>query len=193
MGDFSRENYAGKNLHFGIREHAMGAITNGLALSKMSPYAATFLIFSDYLRPTLRLSSLMKIPSIFIFTHDSIAVGEDGPTHEPIEQLMSLRAIPGLQVMRPADANELTVLWRFILNLNDRPVALILPRQSIPIIDRTKYRSADGALKGAYVIAGADENPDIILISTGSEVSILPMLSSTRVLYHRYQLVHARH
>jgi len=171
-GDFSRENYKGKNLHFGIREHAMGAILNGLALSGIRPYGATFLVFSDYMRPAIRLSALMKLPSILIFTHDSIGLGEDGPTHQPIEHLASLRAIPGLQVIRPADANELAVLWRYVLTLKDRPTALILSRQALPVIDRSKYLAADGALRGAYVIADTDADPEIILISTGSEVSV---------------------
>jgi len=171
-GDFSRENYKGKNLHFGIREHAMGAILNGLALSGIRPYGATFLVFSDYMRPAIRLSALMKLPSILIFTHDSIGLGEDGPTHQPIEHLASLRAIPGLQVIRPADANELAVLWRYVLTLKDRPTALILSRQALPVIDRSKYLAADGALRGAYVIADTHADPEIILISTGSEVSV---------------------
>ncbi|MGH7602077.1 MAG: transketolase family protein, partial [bacterium] len=171
-GDFAKGNYSGRNFHFGIREHAMGAIANGMALSKLRPYTATFLIFSDYMRPTFRLSGLMEQPVIYIFTHDSIGVGEDGPTHQPIEHLASLRAIPRLEVIRPADANEVAVMWKHIMQLKDRPVALILTRQPIPTIDRSKYASADGALKGAYVIANCKGQPDVILIGTGSEVQL---------------------
>lgn len=170
---FNRGDYGGRNFHFGIREHAMGAIINGMSLSKIRPYGATFLVFSDYARPAIRLSSLMRQPTIYIFTHDSIGVGEDGPTHQPIEHLASLRAIPGLDVIRPADANELSVMWKYIMGLKDRPVALILTRQPIPTFDRSIYASADGAMKGAYILA--DNNggtPDIILIGTGSEVQI---------------------
>jgi transketolase len=169
---FSREDYGGRNFHFGIREHAMGAIINGMSLSKIRPYGATFLVFSDYARPAIRLSSLMRQPAIYIFTHDSIGVGEDGPTHQPVEHFASLRAIPGLDVIRPADANELSVMWRYIMELKDRPVALILTRQAIPTIDRSKYASADGALKGAYILADSNDTPDVILIGTGSEVQI---------------------
>ncbi|ODS31213.1 MAG: transketolase 1 thiamin-binding isozyme [Candidatus Scalindua rubra] len=169
---FSRENYSGRNFHFGIREHAMGGIINGMSLSKIRPYGATFLVFSDYARPAIRLSSLMKQPVIYIFTHDSIGVGEDGPTHQPVEHLASLRAIPGLDVIRPSDANELSVMWKYIMELKDRPVALILTRQSIPTVDRSIYASADGALKGAYILADSNGTPDVILIGTGSEVQI---------------------
>jgi transketolase len=171
-GDFEKGNYSGRNFHFGIREHAMGAIANGMALSKLRPYVATFLIFSDYQRPAFRLSSLMEQPVIYIFTHDSIGVGEDGPTHQPIEHLASLRAIPRLEVIRPADANEVAVLWKHLMQLKDRPVALVHTRQAIPTIDRAKYASADGALKGAYVIANCKGQPDVILIGTGSEVQL---------------------
>jgi transketolase len=171
-GDFQRGNYSGRNFHFGIREHAMGAIANGMALSKLRPYAATFLIFSDYMRPAFRLSGLMEQPAIYIFTHDSIGVGEDGPTHQPIEHLASLRAIPRLEVIRPADANELAALWKHLMQLKDRPVALILTRQAIPTIDRTQYASAEGALKGAYIIADCKGTPEVILIGTGSEVQL---------------------
>ncbi|MGH7451023.1 MAG: transketolase [bacterium] len=170
--DFQKGNYNGRNFHFGIREHAMGSIANGLALSKLRPYVATFLIFSDYQRPAFRLSGLMEQPVIYIFTHDSIGVGEDGPTHQPIEHLASLRAIPRLEVIRPADANEVAVMWKHIMQLKDRPVAFILTRQPIPTIDRAKYASADGALKGAYVIANCKGQPDVILIGTGSEVQL---------------------
>lgn len=170
-GDFSLENYAGRNLHFGIREHAMGAITNGMALSRLRPYGATFLVFSDYARPAIRLSALMRIPSIFIFTHDSIGLGEDGPTHQPIEHLMSLRNIPFLDVIRPADANELSVLWKHVLEVRDRPAALVLTRQKLPVFDRNKYASAEGALRGGYILADSGSSPDLILIATGSEVA----------------------
>ena len=169
---FSREDYSGRNLHFGVREHAMGAIINGMSLSKIRPYGATFFVFSDYARPAIRLSSLMKQPVIYIFTHDSIGVGEDGPTHQPVEHLASLRAIPNLDVIRPADANELSVMWKYILGLKDRPVALVLSRQAMPTIDRSKYAPADGALKGAYVLIESEGAPDVILIGTGSEVQI---------------------
>jgi len=171
-GDFQKANHSGRNFHFGIREHAMGSIANGMALSKLRPYVATFLIFSDYQRPAFRLSSLMEQPVIYIFTHDSIGVGEDGPTHQPIEHLASLRAIPHLEVIRPADANELAVMWKHIMQLKDRPVALILTRQALPTFDRTKYASAGGALKGAYVIADCNGQPQVILIGTGSEVQL---------------------
>jgi transketolase len=171
-GDFQKGNYSGRDFHFGIREHAMGAIANGMALSKLRPYVATFLIFSDYQRPAFRLSGLMEQPAIYIFTHDSIGVGEDGPTHQPIEHLASLRAIPRLEVIRPADANELAVLWKHIMQLKDRPVALVLTRQPIPTIDRTQYASAEGALRGAYIIADCQGTPEVILIGTGSEVQL---------------------
>jgi transketolase len=169
---FQKNQYDGRNLHFGIREHAMAAILNGMALSKLRPYGATFLVFSDYMRPSLRLSALMEQPAIYIFTHDSIGVGEDGPTHQPVEHLASLRAIHHLDVIRPADANEVAVLWQHIMNLHDRPAALILTRQATPTFDRTKYASAEGALRGAYVLADSGGAPEIILIGTGSEVQL---------------------
>ena len=172
-GDFSAENPAGRNLHFGIREHAMGAILNGLSLSKLRPFGSGFLIFSDYGRAAIRLSALMEIPVIHIFTHDSIGVGEDGPTHQPVEHLASLRAIPGLITLRPADANEAVEAWRVITQLRHEPVALILTRQAVPTLDRTKYASADGVQRGAYVLADADDGtPDVLLLATGSEVSL---------------------
>lgn len=172
-GDVSADNPAGRNLHFGIREHAMAAVLNGLSLSKLRAYGSGFLIFSDYARAALRLSALMEIPVIHIFTHDSIGVGEDGPTHQPIEQLASLRAIPGLIIFPPADANEVVEAWRVIAQFRHEPVALILSRQSLPVIDRTKYASAEGFARGAYVLADADEGrPDVLLLATGSEVSI---------------------
>ena len=165
---------SGRNLHFGVREHAMGAICNGLALSKVRPYGATFLIFSDYLRPTIRLASLMELPTIFIFTHDSISVGEDGPTHQPVEQIASLRAIPGVIVLRPGDANEAAESWRVITKLTRQPSVLILSRQPLPTIDREKYAPASGVAKGAYVLADpADgKKAQVILIGTGSELSL---------------------
>ncbi len=172
-GSFSAENYAGRNFHFGIREHAMGSILNGLSLSKIRPFGAGFLIFSDYCRPTLRLSALMEIPVIFIFTHDSIGLGEDGPTHQPIEQLASLRAIPGLQTIRPCDANEVLEAWRYIMQLRHEPTVLVLTRQKVPTLDRKKYAAASGLHKGAYVLADAPNGkPELILIATGSEVSL---------------------
>ncbi|HEV2289999.1 MAG TPA: transketolase [Candidatus Acidoferrales bacterium] len=172
-GDFEAASYGGRNFHFGIREHAMGAILNGLSLSKIRPYGSTFLIFSDYMREPIRLSAVMELPVIYIFTHDSIGVGEDGPTHQPIEQLPSLRAIPGLITLRPADANEVTEAWKVILQLHHEPVALILSRQALPTLDRTKYVSAAGVAKGAYVLADADGGkPEVLLLATGSEVSL---------------------
>jgi transketolase len=171
--DFNAENHAGRNLHFGIREHAMGAILNGLALSKIRPFGSGFLIFSDYERTALRLSALMEIPVLHIFTHDSIGVGEDGPTHQPVEQLASLRAIPGLITLRPADANEVVEAWRQIMAFRHEPVALILTRQAVPTLDRAKYRSAEGVRRGAYIVADAvDGKPDVLLLATGSEVGL---------------------
>ncbi len=163
---------AGRNIHFGVREHAMGAIVNGMALHRgVIPYGATFLIFSDYMRPTLRLAALMNVHSIFVYTHDSIALGEDGPTHQPVEQLMSLRALPRLAVIRPGDANETAFAWRVAMK-NSGPTALILTRQKLPILDRNRYASAEGLLKGAYVISDVDGTPDLLLIATGSEVNL---------------------
>lgn len=172
-GDFSAENYQGRNFHFGIREHAMASIMNGLALSKVRAYGSGFLIFSDYARPAIRLAALMEIPVIHIFTHDSIGVGEDGPTHQPIEQLPSLRAVPGLIILRPADANEVTEAWRVIAQLRHEPVVLVLTRQALPTLDRTKYAPASGLEKGGYVLAdAADSKPDVLLLATGSEVHL---------------------
>ncbi|HSP80739.1 MAG TPA: transketolase, partial [Myxococcaceae bacterium] len=162
--------YSGRNVHFGVREHAMGSIVNGLALCKVRGYGATFLIFSDYERPAIRLSALMELPAIHIFTHDSIGLGEDGPTHQPVEHLASLRAIPGLVVLRPADANEAVEAWRTLLPLRHEPVALVLSRQAVPTLDRTKYAPASGVARGAYVLADCEGTPDVILIGTGSEV-----------------------
>ena len=172
-GDFQAGSYGGRNLHFGIREHAMGAILNGLSVSKLRPYGSGFLIFSDYARCAIRLSALMEIPAIHIFTHDSIGVGEDGPTHQPIEHLISLRAIPNLAVIRPADANEVIEAWKFILQMRHHPAALILSRQALPTLDRTKYAPASGLSKGAYVLSdAAGGKPDVLLLATGSEVSL---------------------
>src|SRR5208283_5792690 len=150
----------------------MGSIVNGMALSHLRPYGSTFLIFSDYMRPPIRLSALMDIPAIFIYTHDSIGVGEDGPTHQPIEQLMSLRAIPRLMVFRPADANEVAESWRYIMQLKKLPALLALTRQAVPTFDRGRYASAAGTVKGAYVMADSGGTPDIILMGTGSEVQL---------------------
>jgi transketolase len=172
-GDFEAGSYAGRNLHFGVREHAMGAVINGLSLCKVRPYGSGFLIFSDYARPAIRLSALMEIPTIHIFTHDSIGVGEDGPTHQPVEQLASLRAIPALIVLRPADANEVVEAWRVIMELHHEPAALILTRQPLPTLDRTKYAPASGVEKGAYVLADAEDGePEVLLLGTGSEVHL---------------------
>ncbi len=172
-GDFEAGSYGGRNLHFGIREHAMCSILNGLSLTKVRPFGAGFLIFSDYSRPPMRLAAIMEIPVIYVFTHDSIGVGEDGPTHQPVEQLASLRAVPGLIVLRPADANEVTEAWRVIMQLRHEPAALVLSRQALPTLDRSKYASAAGLAKGAYVLADAQTGkPELILMATGSEVSL---------------------
>jgi transketolase len=172
-GDFSAEDRSGRNLHFGVREHAMGSILNGLSLAKVRAYGSGFLIFSDYARTPTRLSAIMEIPTITIFTHDSIGVGEDGPTHQPVEQLASLRAMPGLVELRPGDANEIAEAWRLIMQLNHDPVALVLSRQPMRTLDRTRYASADGVRFGAYVLADAAVGePDVILIATGTEVSL---------------------
>jgi transketolase len=172
-GDFGPESRAGRNLHFGVREHAMGSILNGMALSKLRPFGSGFLIFSDYARPAIRLSALMELPVVHVFTHDSIGVGEDGPTHQPIEQLASLRAIPGLVTLRPCDANEVSEAWRVILSHAREPMALILSRQNMPTLDRTQLAPAAGLACGAYVLCdAADGDPDVILIGTGTEVSL---------------------
>ncbi|MEE8228952.1 MAG: transketolase [candidate division NC10 bacterium] len=172
-GDFTAGNYAGRNLHFGIREHAMGAVLNGMSLAKVRPYGSGFLIFSDYGRAPLRLAAIMEIPVIYIFTHDSIGVGEDGPTHQPIEQIASLRAIPGLITLRPGDANEVVEAWKFIAQARHEPVTLVLTRQPLPTLDRTRYASAEGVKRGAYILADADDGkPDVLLLATGSEVSL---------------------
>jgi transketolase len=161
----------GRNIHFGVREHAMGSIVNGLSLCGLPAYAATFLVFADYMRAPIRLAAMMRIPSIFVFTHDSISVGEDGPTHQPIEHLAALRAIPGLDVIRPADANETAEAWRCALGAKAYPTALVLSRQSLPTLNRSRYAAATGLHRGGYVLASA-ENPEIILMATGSEVEL---------------------
>lgn len=170
-GELQAETPGGKNLHFGVREHAMAAIVNGLALSKLRAFGATFFIFSDYARPAMRLSALMELPSIFIFSHDAMGDGEDGPTHQPVEQLASLRAIPGLITLRPGDANEVVEAYRYVIQLRHQPAVLALSRQALPTLDRTKYAAAAGVAQGAYILADApEENPELILIATGSEL-----------------------
>jgi transketolase len=172
-GDFEPGNHGGKNLHFGIREHAMAAAVNGLALSKLRAFGATFFIFSDYARPAIRLSALMELPTIFVFTHDAMGDGEDGPTHQPVEQLASFRAEPGLVVLRPGDANEVVEAYRYIMQLRHKPAVLALSRQPLPTLDRSKYAPASGVARGAYVLADAPGGkPELILISSGSEVSL---------------------
>ena len=172
-GDFEPGSPGGRNLHFGIREHAMAAVVNGLSLSKLRAFGATFFIFSDYARPAIRLSALMELPTIFVFTHDAMGDGEDGPTHQPVEQLASFRAVPGLVLLRPADANEVVEAYRYILKLRHRPAALALSRQPLPTLDRSKYAAASGVARGAYVLADAPGgNPEVILVGSGSEVSL---------------------
>jgi transketolase len=172
-GSFQAETPGGKNLHYGIREHAMGAVVNGLSLSKIRGYGSTFFIFSDYARPAIRLSALMELPTIFIFTHDAMGDGEDGPTHQPVEHLASLRAIPGLVTLRPGDANEVVEAYRYIMQLRHEPAVLALSRQPLPTLDRTKYAPAAGVSRGAYVLADPlREKPEVILIASGSEVSL---------------------
>lgn len=170
--DFKKGSFAGRNFHFGIREHAMGTVVNGMTLSKLRGFGATFFVFTDYMRPAIRLAALMEQPSLFIFTHDSIGLGEDGPTHQPVEHLASLRAMPNLDVLRPADANELSVLWKYVMEVKDHPMALVLTRQNVPTIDRAKYNAAEGALQGGYVLADSEGHPDVILMATGSEVQL---------------------
>jgi transketolase len=172
-GDFYANEYHGRNLHFGVREHAMGAAVNGMSVTRLRAYSATFFNFSDYMRPSMRLAALMETPSIFIFTHDSIGLGEDGPTHQPIEQLASLRAMPNMIVLRPGDANEVLEAYKVIMQLRHSPVSLVLSRQAMPTLDRTKYGAAVGVAKGAYVLADAEGGkPDVILMGTGSEVHL---------------------
>lgn len=170
---FQANCYSGRNMHFGIREHAMAAAVNGMAVTRVRPYGATFLVFSDYCRNSIRLAAIMEVPSIFVFTHDSLGVGEDGPTHQPIEHIASLRAMPGLVVIRPGDANETREAWVHAMQLTKEPSALILSRQAMPTLDRTKYAAADGLHRGAYILADAPNGkPDVILIGTGTELSL---------------------
>jgi transketolase len=172
-GDFEAETPGGRNLHFGIREHGMAAIINGLSLSKLRPFGASFLVFSDYARPAIRLSAIMELPTIFIFSHDAMGDGEDGPTHQPVEHLVSLRAIPGLTVLRPADANEVVEAYRYVMQLKHRPAVIALSRQALPTFDRRKYAPASGVARGAYAMAESPGGtPQIILIASGSEVAI---------------------
>jgi len=172
-GDFQANQYRGRNLHFGVREHGMGAALSGMALSKLRVFGGTFFNFSDYMKPAIRLATLMELPVIYVFTHDSIGLGEDGPTHQPIEQLPSLRAVPGLVVLRPGDANEVVEAWKVIMELKHEPVALVLSRQAMPTFDRKQYAPANGVAKGAYVLADPpDAKPEVILMASGSEVSL---------------------
>ncbi len=170
-GSFEAETPAGRNLHFGIREHAMGSICNGMALAGLRSYASGFLIFSDYMKPPIRLAAIMELPVIYIFTHDSIGVGEDGPTHQPVEQLLALRSIPGLLTIRPGDANEVAEAWRVAMRSHHHPVALVLSRQALPTLDRTQYHPASGLSRGAYIVADSPD-PKVILMATGSELSL---------------------
>ena len=172
-GDFSAEDYGGRNLHFGVREHAMASVMNGMALVKVRAFGSGFLIFSDYARGAIRLSALMELPVVHVFTHDSIGVGEDGPTHQPVEHLASLRAVPGLMVLRPADANEVTAAWKVVMERHHEPAVLVLTRQALPTLDRSRYAAADGVARGAYVLADApDGKPEVLLLATGSEVPV---------------------
>ncbi len=172
-GDLQAATPGGRNMHFGVREHAMGSIMNGLSLTKLRPFGATFFVFSDYARPAIRLSALMELPTIFVFTHDAMSDGEDGPTHQPVEHLASLRAIPGLVTLRPGDANEVVEAYRYLMPLRREPAVLVLSRHPLPTIDRSKYASAAGVARGAYVLADPpDGKPEVILIATGSEVTL---------------------
>jgi transketolase len=172
-GDFKAGNYGGRNLHFGVREHAMGAAVNGMVLSKLRAFGGTFFNFTDYMRPSMRLAVIMEIPSVYVLTHDSIGLGEDGPTHEPVEQLASLRAMPGMITMRPGDANEAVEAWKVIMQLKHEPVSLVLSRQALPTLDRSKYAAASGVAKGGYILADPQGGkPELILIGTGSELSL---------------------
>ena len=170
--DLQPQSYGGRNIHFGVREHAMGSISNGLALSGLRPYTGTFLIFSDYMRPPTRLAALMEVPVVFVFTHDSIGLGQDGPTHQPVEQLAALRAIPGLITFRPCDANETAEAWRVVLSQAGKPACLSLSRQALPTLDRTRFGAVEGVAKGAYVLADSDGDPELILMATGSEMHL---------------------
>jgi transketolase len=171
-GDFQAGSYSGRNLHFGVREHGMAAALNGMALAKLRAFGGTFFNFTDYMRPSMRLAAVMEIPVVYVLTHDSIGLGEDGPTHQPIEQLAALRAMPGMVVMRPGDANEVVEAWRVTLQLKHEPVSMVLTRQALPTLDRNKYASASGLAKGGYVLAESHGKPDLILIGTGSELSL---------------------
>src|SRR5262249_41890311 len=172
-GNFEPGSYGGKNFHFGIREHSMAAIVNGMSLSKLRSFGATFFIFSDYARPAIRLSAIMELPTLWVFTHDAMGDGEDGPTHQPVEQLVSLRAIPGLVVLRPGDANEVVEAYRHVVQLRHQPSVLTLSRQPLPTLDRRKYAPASGVSRGAYVLGDPPGgNPEVILIASGSELSL---------------------
>jgi transketolase len=171
--DFQKGNYAGRNIRFGVREHAMAAILNGMSLhGGLKPFGGTFLVFADYMRPAIRLAALMKQPVIYVFTHDSIAVGEDGPTHQPVEHVAVLRAIPNLTVIRPADATETAAAWRYAVKSMDSPVALILSRQNLAVIDRETFPLANSLENGAYILSDSAGKPDVILIASGSEVGL---------------------
>jgi transketolase len=184
-GHFQANSPTGKNLHFGIREHAMAAAVNGMSLSKLRAFGATFFIFSDYARPAIRLSALMELPTIFVFTHDAMGDGEDGPTHQPVEQLASLRAIPGLITLRPGDANEVVEAYRYVMQLRHQPAVLALSRQPLPTLDRRTYAPATGVARGAYVLADPPGgNPEVILIASGSELS-LAVEAHTKLLAQR--------
>lgn len=185
---FSREAPHGRNIHFGVREHAMGSIANGMTLSGMRAYTGTFFVFSDYMRPVHRLAGLMKIPTLFVYTHDSIGVGEDGPTHQPIEHLPSLRAVPNLDILRPGDANEVTEAWRYMLSLEDRPAAIVLSRQNHPTLDREEFNSASLLHRGAYVLNKDKGQPQVILMASGTELSLV--VEASRVL--KKEGIHAR-
>ncbi len=181
MGDFSADNPTGRNLHFGVREHAMGTILNGMAYhGGILPYGGTFLVFSDYMRPSIRLASMSRLQAIYVFTHDSIGLGEDGPTHQPVEQLSSLRLIPNLWVLRPADANETAIAWDMAIQRKEGPTALVLTRQKLPLIDRSKYSSAEGVKKGAYTLLDCEGLPDLLILASGSEVH--PALRAGEIL-----------
>lgn len=189
-GSFEHDSPSGRNLHFGVREHAMGSVSNGLAISGLRPFASTFLIFSDYMKPPIRLSAIMELPVVYVFTHDSIGLGEDGPTHQPVEQLASLRAVPGLTTLRPADANEVAQAWRVALEGPREPACLVLTRQPVPTFDRSRYASAEGVRRGAYVLADAPDGkqPEVLLLGTGSEVGLC--ISAYETL--KAENVHAR-
>ncbi|MBC7482889.1 MAG: transketolase, partial [Rhizobacter sp.] len=172
-GAFEPTSHAGRNFHFGTREHAMCAAASGMALSGLRPFAASFFVFTDYARGAIRLAAMMGLPVIYVWTHDSIAMGEDGPTHQPVEQLASFRAMPGMVLLRPADANEVVEAWRVVMALRDQPASLVLSRQALPTLDRGRYASASGVARGAYVLADADDGqPDLLLLASGSEVAL---------------------